>query len=31
VRDQVLDVQSKATIKNVDDLLHSGSTWTINN
>ena len=29
VRDQVLDVQKNARIKNVDELLHSGSTWTI--
>jgi 2-oxoglutarate ferredoxin oxidoreductase subunit beta len=31
VHDQVLEVQSKSTIKNVTDLLHSGTTWTINN
>ena len=31
VRDQVLEVQNKATIRNVTDLLHSGSTWTIGN
>ncbi len=29
VRDQVLEVQSKATIKNVDELLRSGSTWEV--
>ena len=29
VRKQVLDVQSKATIHSVDELLHSGETWEI--
>jgi 2-oxoglutarate ferredoxin oxidoreductase subunit beta len=29
VRDQVLSLQSVATIKNVDDLLHSGTTWEV--
>ena len=29
VRDQVLAVREKATIKNMDELLHSGSTWTV--
>ncbi len=29
VRDQVLEVQKNRTIKNVDELLHSGSTWTV--
>lgn len=29
VRDQVIAVREKATIKNMDELLHSGSTWTV--
>ena len=29
VRDQVLDVQKNAIIHSVDELLHSGSTWTV--
>ncbi len=29
VRDQVMEVQKKATIKNVDELLQSGSTWEV--
>ncbi|MDR3184995.1 MAG: 2-oxoacid:ferredoxin oxidoreductase subunit beta [Prevotellaceae bacterium] len=29
VRDQVLEVQRKSTIKNVDGLLRSGSTWEV--
>ncbi|MCL2098455.1 MAG: 2-oxoacid:ferredoxin oxidoreductase subunit beta [Bacteroidales bacterium] len=29
VRDQVLEIQKTATIKNVDDLLQSGSTWEV--
>lgn len=29
VRDQVIEVQKKATIKNVDDLLKSGETWEV--
>jgi len=29
VRDQVLEIQKTSTIKNMDDLLHSGSTWEV--
>lgn len=29
VRDQVADVRQKATIKNMDELLNSGSTWVV--
>lgn len=29
VRDQVLEIQGKSAIKNVDDLLRSGSTWEV--
>jgi 2-oxoglutarate ferredoxin oxidoreductase subunit beta len=29
VRDQVLEIQKTATIRNVDDLLHSGSIWEV--
>ena len=29
VRDQVLEIQKTAGIKNMDDLLHSGSTWEV--
>ncbi|MDR1054367.1 MAG: 2-oxoacid:ferredoxin oxidoreductase subunit beta [Prevotellaceae bacterium] len=29
VRDQVLAVREKATIKSMDELLHSGSTWVV--
>jgi len=29
VRDQVADIQKTASIKNMDDLLHSGATWTV--
>ena len=29
VRDQVIDIQKTASIKNMDDLLHSGATWIV--
>jgi len=29
MRDQVLDIQKESKIKSVDDLLHSGDTWTV--
>lgn len=29
VRDQVIEVQKKAAIHSVDELLHSGSTWVV--
>ena len=29
VRDQLAEVKAKATINNVDEMLHSGATWTV--
>jgi 2-oxoglutarate ferredoxin oxidoreductase subunit beta len=29
VRDQVIAIREKATIRNMDELLHSGSTWVV--
>ena len=29
LENQIKDVQSRSKIKNVDDLLHSGNTWTV--
>ena len=29
VRDQVIEVQNKAKIHSMDELLHSGETWEV--